>query len=602
MKLLILHAADSWTPSASWREYDLVVDLGRAPSATYEDWSRWAGREVIGLHDFVEESEDPYRTRALLQLGEGPLTDHGGIDWWSVLSPEVVPHLQQITLVHRLANSIKNRCDIYSTRPDYRSTTLHRLLGGRLGNLETLGTAVMRRLRHYSGAVSSLDSSELFQILQDKFDSGHAIRRRFTRRGPSSNRSRILLPSAYINASRTALSYAVSLPDEQFLLVCVRANARVRELPANVRMISLDSYFSPPNSAEISSMLAVWTTLKARLPGTAPEYESATAVGLLDRIPSLIRWGITVRDAWKRLYESENIRSCFCADHNNAYTRIPLLLAKHARIPAIVCHHGALDASMALTTHDADFYVAKSAMERDYMTRVCGIAPEKVLAVKPPRPESVPRPSHSEEEAGHDSQGLGSQKQPHLVFFSEPYSVWSWRMDEVYRELLPHLCSLAETCGLKVAFKLHPFESAKGYRKLLRRLLSAEKAAQIEVITGPTSEQLWQNTRFAVTVQSSIAVESAARGIPVFLCGWLRDPFSGYIQQYQKFSIGHLLESADQIGDIPHLLEVQSAGLHAKCKPPNPFAADTLREVLAPSLHAQLQPKAVSSHAANTRN
>jgi hypothetical protein len=103
---------------------------------------------------------------------------------------------------------------------------------------------------------------------------------------------------------------------------------------------------------------------------------------------------------------------------------------------------------------------------------------------------------------------------------------------------------------LRLVFKLHPFESVKGHRGMLRRLIP-EHERQIEVVAGAPSDQLWNNTQFALTAQSSTALECAALGIPVFLCSWLRDPFSGYVQQYARFGVGHELESSGQIAEIP---------------------------------------------------
>jgi hypothetical protein len=85
-----------------------------------------------------------------------------------------------------------------------------------------------------------------------------------------------------------------------------------------------------------------------------------------------------------------------------------------------------------------------------------------------------------------------------------------------------------------------------------------EYERQIEVLAGPPSDELWNNTRVALTVQSSTALECAALGIPVFLCSWLRDPWSGYIQQYMRFGIGHVLESPQQIAGIPALVEIEN--------------------------------------------
>src|ERR1017187_6648366 len=121
MKVVIFHPADKFTPLVSSGKYDCVVDLGRAPLATYEDWRRQAGCQVIGIYDFSEENEDLSRARSLAKLGADYVVDRLGIDWWSVLAPEIVPHLQQVILVHRLARYINKECDIYSTRAGYRS-------------------------------------------------------------------------------------------------------------------------------------------------------------------------------------------------------------------------------------------------------------------------------------------------------------------------------------------------------------------------------------------------------------------------------------------------------------------------------------------------
>ena len=92
---------------------------------------------------------------------------------------------------------------------------------------------------------------------------------------------------------------------------------------------------------------------------------------------------------------------------------------------------------------------------------------------------------------------------------------------------------------------------------MLRRVLPRQER-QIDVLAGPPSDQLWHNTQLALTVQSSTALECAALGIPVFLCAWLRDPYSGYVQQYARFGVGHVLDSPEQIAGIPALLESQN--------------------------------------------
>ena len=78
-----------------------------------------------------------------------------------------------------------------------------------------------------------------------------------------------------------------------------------------------------------------------------------------------------------------------------------------------------------------------------------------------------------------------------------------WRMEDVYQDLLPPLCALARQCGLKLVFKLHPFESIKGHRNLLRKLLPQDQLAEIQWIVGPSTAELWSKIRFAMTVEST---------------------------------------------------------------------------------------------------
>jgi hypothetical protein len=544
-KILLLHPEDTFPrlgPSDSW---DVVVDLGRASLATYESWSRKAGCEVFSLYRFAAEVGDLGRLRELLQLGTGWMVDRSGIDWWDLLCLFIADDLQQLALVHRLAKELGAGCELYSSRPHPLATALQRLLGGRLTNLEGRFQSAIRRARHYHNVLSRHDSDQLVQVLEDKFDTSHSIRRRFSRRAHTSKRPVILLPSAYINVSRTALSYAELLQDHQFLLVLTRSNGKPTSLPPNVRSTSLAPYFASNDAREIASLLEAWDCLRRQLVGAAEEFNTADAVGVLGRVPSLLPWGVALRDAWIRVFESENVTACLSADDSNPPSNIPLMMAKQRGLPALACHHGALDYHMAIKANRADFYLVKSEMEQDYLRRICHLAPEKIVIAAPA--SSKPLRVHS----------VTRRSAPWLVFFTEPYQSYAWRSDEVYRDLLPRLCSLTRTCGLRLVFKLHPFESIKGHRRMLRRLIP-EQEHDIDVITGPPSDQLWNNTQFALTVQSSTALECAAMGIPVFLCAWLRDPYSGYVRQYARFSAGEVLETPQQIDEIPRLLERQS--------------------------------------------
>jgi hypothetical protein len=190
---------------------------------------------VFSLYQFAAEAGDLGRLRELLQLRMGWMVDRCGIDWWDLLCLFIADDVQQLTMVHRLSKELDADCELYSSRPDPRATALQRLLGAGLTNLERPFQSVIRRARHYHKALSHLDRDQLVQALEDKFDTSYSIRRRFARRGHKSEQPIILLPSAYINVSRTALSYAEMLPVHQFLLLLASNSAKPSSLPPNVR-------------------------------------------------------------------------------------------------------------------------------------------------------------------------------------------------------------------------------------------------------------------------------------------------------------------------------------------------------------------------------
>jgi hypothetical protein len=545
MRVLLLHPQDA-LPQPDSEKWDLIVDFGRAPKATYERWSRDSGCDVISLYDFAEEVRDLDMVRQLLQLGAGRVVDRWGIDWWEILSVEIVPQLQQLILVHRLAKHLNTKCELYANRPHSLAAALQRLLGARMTIRETRARSAMRTLRHYHESFSQLNTEQFAQVLEDKFDGDHSLRRRFVRRGPKSNRPVTLLPSAYTNVSRTALSYAELLPARDFLLVLTRHNAKPRLLPPNVRMASLTPYFASNDKRETASLLESWEYLRERLIGAAGEFKSAEEAGVLGRIPALVSWGVAIRGAWSEVFASQNVIACLCADDSNPLSSIPLIMAKKRGLPALACHHGALDYQMGIKTNQADSYLAKSEMERDYLQSICRVASDRIVIAEPSRPK-VPSSQNTARRSAA----------PWLVFLTEPYHCHGWHIDEVYREILPRLFSLAEACDVKLVFKLHPLESIKGHRRMLQRLIP-EHEREIEIIAGPPTPQLWSNTRFAMTVQSSTAVECAALNIPVFLCAWLRDAYSGYVSQFGRFEVGRVLDSPDQISEIPELLTEES--------------------------------------------
>ena len=545
-KVLLLHPDDDPLsfPELKW---SLIVDLGRAPESTYQSWGRHLACPVMSLFDLTEGTDDLHRTRELLECGMGEAVDEFGIDWWDVLAQSIVPQIQQLILLRRLATTIDTGADVYSTRPHYLASALQNLLGGKLITVQSASQRMFHAVRHYADALQQLEFAQLTQVIQDKFDPQHKIRRLTADRPKSSARPFVLLPSAYVNVSRTAVAYAAMLPDVEFLLLTARNNGRLGIRPANVRHTSLDGYFSSVNDGEARMLRQAYRRLRLRLASCAAEFEIAQASGVLAALESWLMWGLAVRDAWNEVFDSEKITACLCADDSNPYSRLPLIIAKNRGIPALACHHGALDNRMAIKKQHADLYLAKSEMERDYLVRLCCVAKERIVigapaCLQPPVESRNPTPSSAD----------------WIVFFTEPYHSSGWRTGEIYRELLPKLLVLARDSGLELVFKLHPFESAAGHRRTLRRYLDSPAAQQIRIITGPTPPELWQNTICALTAQSSVALECSARGIPIFLCGWLSDPCAGYVQQFERFGIGQVLRSPQELDQVPHWIASSS--------------------------------------------
>jgi hypothetical protein len=235
------------------------------------------------------------------------------------------------------------------------------------------------------------------------------------------------------------------------------------------------------------------------------------------------------------------VSGCLSADDSNLYTRIPLLLAEQRRIPAVACHHGALDCRMAFKNLRFSNYLAKGEMERDYLERICGVDKERIRVGAP---ASAVRRSFS----------LWSDDAPWITFFTEPYETDFWRTEAIYREIMPRLCAVARRAGKTVVLKLHPFESVSQRKRMLNRTLAEEDKQVVTVSGAPLSLEILQNTWCAVTVESTTAFECAIAGIPAFLCGWLCHAYSGYASQFARFHAARMLQFPDQLLQLREML------------------------------------------------
>jgi hypothetical protein len=543
MRVLLLHPGDDFHRSWTRQYWDLVIDLGRAPRSFYDERSAALGCPVFSVFDLAVEVEDMQVWRQLLQPGMGRVVDRFGIDWWDVISLVLQPELQDLRLALRLVERIRGCPVLTVSRPSVMAEALRLQLGI---PLRVLRPGLQKRLvpsvlRRSASAARKLSFEQFRQVVYDKYDPHYRWRRKLAASPAKSSESVVLLPTAYSNVTKTAFSYAGILPDQKFLLVLARESGAVSPVPANVQTARLASFATKTyDRNELQNLEGCWKQMEQSLQ-EYPAFKLPIQLGILKKWSHWLRRGLTVRDAWIRVFETRPVAGCLSADDTNPYTRIPLLLAEQREIPAVGCHHGALDCGMAFKNPRFSIYLAKGEMERDYLERICEVDASRIRvgASSPPWRENVP---------------VWSEHAPWITFFTEPYEADFWRVEAIYREVLPRLCAVARGLGKTLVLKLHPFESARQRLRLVKRILTEGERKLVRLTDAPLSREILQKTWCAVTVESTVALECATVGIPAFLCGWLRHAYSGYAPQYVRFGVGRMLESPDELMRIPDML------------------------------------------------
>jgi hypothetical protein len=551
MRVLLLHPDDEFHGSWTGRHWDAVIDLGRAPKSFYDEWSTALGCPVFSVFDLAVEVEDLRIWRDLLEPGMRCAVDRFGIDWWDVISQSLQPELQEVHLALRMAEKLRGCRTLVVSRPSVMAEALGLQLGVPLQVLKRgLHQRLVRSVFRRGVAAADLGFVQLRQVVYDKYDPHYVWRRRFAGspapslqgewKGKGKSEALVLLPTAYSNVTKTALSYASILPEQKFLMVLARESAAVSPVPANVQTARLASFAAGRcDGNELLKLEAGWKRMENSLQEN-PALRLAVQIGILKKGTRWLRWGLGVRDAWIQVFETRPVMACLSADDSNPYTRIPLLLAEQREIPAIACHHGALDCRMAFKNHRFSSYLAKGEMERDYLERSCGVDARRIRIGA----SSAPR----------ENAPVSLERAPWITFFTEPYETDFWRVEAIYREVLPRLCAAARQSGKAVVLKLHPFESVSQRRRLVERTLSGDDRKLVTLTDAPLSPKIFQKTWCAVTVESTVAFECAALGIPVFLCGWLRHAYAGYAPQYVRFGVGRMLEFPDDLLRIPDIL------------------------------------------------
>jgi hypothetical protein len=544
MRVLLLHPED-FPQRGPWsaQRWDLIVDLGRSSPASAAAREDTTHIPVLRTDSFRKGVEDIREVRRLFSLGLGRLLDEEGIDWWDITSLSIALEAEAVLVFLRMISEIDGTAEIWATRAGWPSSAVFALLKRPLQSFSQEPSArINTRVRHFGSLFRRFSAGQIKEIFLDKYDSEYKWRSRFASRAAPLRAPSVLLPSAYGNVSRMAAAYARLLPEQSFLLVATRQSGRLSALPPNVQTRDLATYAgSDVPVRENTGILEEWVKLKADL-CAIPEFAVLSRAGVLDSFPGWFQSGLRARNAWRKVIEIEPVCGVLCGDDSNLYTRLPVMLAARRGISTADFHHGAIDGRYLLKELPCDIYLAKNEMERDYLLRVCGLPPEKVVLGAP-----APAPSDS-------PQNDGPSDLARLVLFSESYENYGLRSEEVYRELLPPLCRVARQTGRGIVLKLHPFESLAQRTRMVRNLLPEADFKRITVVDGPLSQRLLSNAWFGVTVESTTVLDCFVRHIPCFVCGWLTMPSFGYVEQYERFGVAQILRSARDLEEIPSLL------------------------------------------------
>ncbi len=582
MKVLFVHPDDSpvegvWSQS----RWDLVIDLGWAGEAAYRAWERLLGCRVLSFHSFAQGPEDVRRVADILEPGLGILVDSLGFDWWDILAPTRVLELLQVLNAKRVAGAISS-AELVGTRFHPLMGLIARWVGRDIGCIEKQQESTARRgLRKIQKVTSLFNPGQLAQIALDKWDMDYRLRAWFSaehgaRRVSPSHEPAILLPSSYVNVTRMLNGYAKLLPGEKFLLVTTRASGAMGDTGKNIRRKSLAGFAPRRLTAavrtEARQLVKQWNEMQQGPLRANDEITWATENGWFQSIgASLDRW-LRIQEAWQHVLSTEHISAVLCGDENNPMNRIPVLLARRQGLPTVHCDHGALNILLSLRTPACGHYLAKGEMERDFMSRRMSIDPRRVTV-------GAPGELFSRRSEAMIPSRLGKA----IVFFSEQHELTLGRTRILYEQLLPGLCAIAGGKGSRVIVKLHPFESPASRRRMLEEVLSAAEMELVDLVHGPPTAELFANIWFAVTVESSVAVDCASRCIPCFLCSWFVQPLTGYEQQFVRYGAALRLENPEQIEHIPNMLVDFKITPEVRAGLWNPIAPATLKALLQKS-------------------
>lgn len=213
MRILLVHPEDD-PENGSWadRQWDRIVDLGLGGVKTYERWGLRFDCPVSTLNSINPGFDDFRVVRNLLALGCGRLVDEHGLDWWEIMSILLHGELEMLALLRAFVKTAGANDEIWITRPGLHADLLQSILPSAMQVFPRQQRA--SRARHYLGVSRKLSLPQIIDVFFDKYDSGYQVRGRVVGKRVPSSSPVVLLPSAYVNVSRTGIAYANTFRQE----------------------------------------------------------------------------------------------------------------------------------------------------------------------------------------------------------------------------------------------------------------------------------------------------------------------------------------------------------------------------------------------------
>jgi hypothetical protein len=273
MKILLVHPEDD-PEKGPWSNlrWDRIVDLGLGGQASYARWAQRFGCDVTSINSFRHGLSDFHRVRDLLQIGCGRLVDEYGLDWWELTSIYVIEELEALILLQRFAVSLQPDDEVHVSRPGFQADLMRCLLRKGIGIFPQT-RARRHGVAHHVRIARKLSLPQILDSFWDKYDSGYQFRARFPKEQKRSSQPVVLLPTAYVNVSRTGIAYADTLPGQNFLMLATRRSGSIRPLPSNVQFAWLSHYaVRADRTAEAAAIEIRWRSLLKELVAI-PEFQ-----------------------------------------------------------------------------------------------------------------------------------------------------------------------------------------------------------------------------------------------------------------------------------------------------------------------------------------